>query len=361
MLNARLAAFLSTMLLVASDRTIAAGQATGDGTARVSAFATALRDRLGLPSLAIAVSVDGGTVASVAIGWADVESRDPATTATRYRIGSISKLLTATTALRLQQAGAFDLDSPIGRYLRGLPADKAPVTSRQLAGHLGGFRHYGADDYVNTTAYTNVADSLPRLLGMPLLGPPGAAYAYSSNGYNVFGAVLQGAAGKEFRQLVTDEVLAPLGMSSTRAEPSAQLQGRARLYSRGAQNAVVPSTTSDITDRWPSGGFISTADDIARFGTGVLRPSFLNAESQARAFQPQQTIDGKPTGVGIGWRIANDSNGRLFVHHGGDAIGGRAFLLVYPGQSLAVALATNIGNAGFNERDALEIAAFFLP
>ena len=242
-----------------------------------------------------------------------------------------------------------------------VPADKGDVTSRQIAGHLAGFRHYGKDDYVNSTYHANVDEVLPRLLGMPLLDRPEARYAYSSYGFNVLGAVLQRVAQKEYRQLVSDEVLTPLGLTHTVAEASPIPSERARLYTRDPQGQLIDATASDLTDRWPSGGFLSTAEDLARFGTAILQPTFLSVEARESAFTSQRDGDGKETGVGLGWRVAHDASGRRYVHHGGEALGGRAFILVYPDAAVAVALVTNVGFAAIAETEALELAQSFLP
>jgi serine beta-lactamase-like protein LACTB len=339
---------------------VQAQKAPVDAKVEVRRFAEELRTRLNLPAVAVAVSNNGTIAASEAIGLADLDGKTPVTTTSLFRIGSLSKLLTATSALRLHQAGALDLDAPISRYLKGLPEDKASITARQILGHLSGFRHYGVDDYISTQKFANVTDSLPRLLAIPLLSAPGAKYAYSSYGFNLLGAVIQAAAGKEFREVVADRVTRPLRMTHTIAEVLPAPASRTQLYGRGAQNELALSPASDVSDRWPSGGFLSTAEDLVRLGTGILQPGFLHADLREMAFSSQHGEDGKDTNVGLAWRIAKDDQGRRYVHHGGDSIGGRAFILVYPDLKLAVAITTNVSSAAFNQNDALALAKGFL-
>lgn len=328
-----------------------------DASASARKLAAELGDSLHRPGLALAAAMNDQIVARVEWGWADVEKQTPVSTASQFRIGSVSKLLTATAAVRLHQKGLLDLDAPIGRYVAGLPADKATITARQLAGHLAGIRHYGRDDFISRTRYRDVTESLNRFVSDPLVPLPAAQYAYSSYGYNLLGAVLQGASRKEFRRVVVDEVLTPLDMRNTAAEDAANPPPqRARLYSRDAQGALVDAAAADLTDRWPSGGYLSTAADLARFGVGVLRSGFLTADARALLFTSQRTARGDETGVGLGWRIGRDSLGRRFVHHGGDALGGRAFLLVYLDQGIAVALVTNLSFAPIGEKEAMKLA-----
>ena len=75
---------------------------------------------------------------------------------------------------------------------------------------------------------------------------------------------------------------------------------------------------------------------------------------------PQLDASGTETGAGLGWRIGHDEHGRRYFHHGGAAVGGRAFLLVYPEQRVVVALLTNLTFASLGEKDALRLAEPYL-
>jgi serine beta-lactamase-like protein LACTB, mitochondrial len=332
-------------------------QAAGAGTA--TAVVEELRKSLDLPALAVAVAVHGEIVVETTLGSADVRRAVPAGPTSLFRIGSVSKLLTATAAVRLHQAGKLDLDAPCSLYLADVPPDKAGITPRQLAAHLSGMRHYGRDDYVNRTHHDDVLECLPALLDQPLLAPPGTAYAYSSYGFNVLGAVLQRAGGADYRAVVREQVLAPLGMLHTCVEDSTSPPAdRVALYSRDKDGALVDAAVLDLTDRWPSGGFLSTAGDLVRLGSGVLRSSFLDDEERELLFTSERTADGHETGVGLGWRIGRDARGRRFVHHGGDTMGGRAYL--YPDEGVSVALLTNLTFAPLGEKEARELAEPYL-
>jgi hypothetical protein len=77
-------------------------------------------------------------------------------------------------------------------------------------------------------------------------------------------------------------------------------------------------------------------------------------------FTSQKTTDGKPTGVGLGWRIATDSEKRTIYHHGGDSIGGRAFLIAYPESGVVLAVASNLSFARIGEKEVERIADLFV-
>jgi serine beta-lactamase-like protein LACTB, mitochondrial len=97
---------------------------------------------LNIPGISVAAVVNGQLAWTEAMGLADVENKVPATEDTVFRLASISKALTATTAMTLVENGKLDLDRPVRQYAKSWPEKKWPVTTRQLLGHLGGVRHY---------------------------------------------------------------------------------------------------------------------------------------------------------------------------------------------------------------------------
>jgi serine beta-lactamase-like protein LACTB, mitochondrial len=325
-------------------------------------FAGSLVARERLPGFAVTVSVGrigNPVVWQEGLGFADVDLKRTATTGTQFRIGSVSKLLTATVLMRLAQTGAIDLDAPIVRYLPELPSHLRELTLRQLAGHTAGVRHYQGQEFLSTTAYPKLLDAIEIFEQDSLVAPPGARYTYSSYGYNLIGAVLEETTGIPFHEVVRRHVLAPMGMSSTFPDASGYVSPRrAQLYSTGS-SGVTAAPDDNLSGRWPSGGYLSTTDDMARLGRALLGPGLLDSAALSAMFTSQRTASGQPTGVGIGWRIASDAKGRRYFHHGGASNGGCAFLLVYPDSELVIAMASN-AFAPWGERDALALASIFL-
>ncbi len=352
-LRVRSTQLLLGLLVAPSARAQAGATDSGD------ALAQALFRKLQPPAMSIAVARAGGSM-RWQIGLADLQTGRNAGRDALFRIGSDSKLFTAAIAARLVASGKLALDAPISRYLSGLPPAYRNLTARQLAGHLGGVRHYGRDEFVSRVAYPGVGASLGVFLKDSLVAPPGTRYAYSSYGYNLLGAVLEAAGGKPFAELLREEVLRPLGLRHTTVEGSGPLvTTQARPYTKDSAGTYQPSPGVDLSDRWPSGGILSTAEELARFGLGVFRNGYLPDSLRALLLATQRTVAGTPTQVGLGWRIARDSLGREYVHHGGSAMGGRAFLLVYPREGVAVALLANT-EAGFGETEALAFARLVL-
>lgn len=358
---------LALVLLGALAPALAAKEPAKAADPRVAAahdLAEALRVAVGSPGMSVAVAVGPDVVWAEGLGEADAENHVPVDPKTRFRVGSLSKLLTVALAARLLEEGKLELDAPIQRYVPSFPVKDAakPITPRQLAGHLGGIRHYMPQDFMRAPkTYSDLTEALEIFRDDPLIGAPGEKYFYSSYGYNLLGAALEGAGGGEFSSLVGRYVLEPLHLAATTADdPEALLEFRARPYLRLEGGALRNEKAIDSRFKLPSGGFVSTASDVARFATAHADPGYLKKETLELLITSQTTMAGEETGVGFGWRLGKDAAGRRFLHHGGAIEGGRAMLVLYPEEKLAIAVLTNLSRAHFGEADAQKVAAPFL-
>src|SRR5881409_4279197 len=109
-----------------------------------------------IPGVQVAVAVNGKLVWSEGFGYADAERQQPVTRETQFRIGSVSKPLTATAVVLLYERGKLDLDAPVQRYVPSFPDKGYPITTRQLAGHLAGIRHYRGDEFLLNRRFGSV-------------------------------------------------------------------------------------------------------------------------------------------------------------------------------------------------------------
>ena len=299
-----------------------------------------------IPAAAVAVSVEDRIVWHNTFGGAKID--------TRFRVGSLSKLITIAALMRLADEGGVRLDDPVSRYLPDFP--HGAITLRQHAGHLAGIRHYTNNEFLNTTHYASATDSLRKFAKDPLRSAPGEKYFYSTYGYNVLGAVIEKVTGKHFTSAAESLVFRPLGMRDT---SFADDERSAPLFDASKEGPVA-SPKTDLSDRLPAGAAVTTARDLARFLIAMSDKRFITQASRDAMYTSQSTLDGKATNVGLGWRVATDDKGRTFVHHGGAVTGGRAVVVLYPEQRVGVAIVTNLGFALFNEKDARTIAERFL-
>ena len=297
----------------------------------------------GIPGSSVTVLRNGRQVWSEGLGLADVENKLPVTTLTKFRIGSVSKPIAAVAMAALVQDGKLDLDAPIQKYVPSFPAKAYPITARQLAGHLAGIRHYRGDEFLSNRHYANVTAPLDIFKNDSLLFRPGDKYSYSTYGFVLLSAVIEGAAGEPFLAYVQRRVFDPIGMRNTTAEfPDSIIMNRARFYTRSdSVSPVINAPWVDNSNKWAGGGFVSTTQDLARFGQAMLDATVLKRSTIDALWTSQRTSDGKPTGYGMGWGINVDSTGRRSVSHSGGSVGGTALLVVYPKEQMVFAFLFN--------------------
>jgi serine beta-lactamase-like protein LACTB, mitochondrial len=302
-----------------------------------------LRDGLRAPGLSLTVATRGKIVWSVSCGFADLTSHRLVTARTRFRIGSVSKPLTATALAHYAETGRVDLDAPIDRYL-DFPSHGGAITLRRLAGHLAGIRHYETRaEAVNRRHFARVSDTLALFANDPLVAEPGTHFSYSSYGYDVIGAALERLAGRDFAKLMRETVLAPAAMRETTLA-SAPRAVRATFYELKDGGGVRVAPVIDLTDRGPAGGFLSTADDLARFGLALIEGDLVSMRTRDGMFRSGRTSTGEETGYGLGFEVRPSPFG-LFVGHTGAVAGGTAALLIHVQSGTVLALTTNLGYA----------------
>jgi CubicO group peptidase (beta-lactamase class C family) len=292
-----------------------------------------------VPGLCVAAAVNGETVWSEAFGFADLEKQIPATVATRFRIGSVSKPIAAAGLALLLERGQFDLDAPIQKYIPDFPQKDGVITPRLLAGHLSGIRNYRDKEFLSNKAFPDLRSGLKVFEDDPLESPPGTKYSYASYNWNTLGAAMEAATGQDFPSYIESNVLKPLGLADTHPDRTgAEDPHRTKFYEVNREGKFILGPPVDLSYCWPGGGYLGTAVDMARFGSAHLRPGFLQPESVKLLFTSQKTADGKPTGYGIGWVIEKN-----IVLHSGGSIGGISMLLLVPASRVSVAIACNVG------------------
>ena len=300
----------------------------------------------GYPGIAIAVSVDGETVWSEGFGYANLEHRVPMWPSVKFRVGSISKSLTAAAAANLVEDGRLDLDAPVQKYVPSFPEKAHPITTRQLGGHLAGIRHYQGDENFIRDPYPTVLDGLTIFADDPLLHAPGTAFAYTSYGFNLLSAVVEGAAQQPFLDTMREAVFRPLGMRDTVADfVTPIIPGRTSYYVRDDAGQVVNAPWVDNSYKWAGGGFLSTTEDVLRFANAHLDDEFLSEASRKLLFTEQRTRDGEGVGYGFGWFIRTREDGRRLLSHSGGSVGGTSLMVMEPETGTVVVGLINLTRA----------------
>ena len=300
-----------------------------------------------IPGLQVAVAVDGKLVWSEAFGYADLARHTAVTRTTMFRIGSVSKPLTSTAVVQLVQQGKLDLDAPVQRYVPSFPRKPWPITTRELAGHLAGIRHYSGDEFLSNKPYPSVTAGLAIFENDSLLFEPGTRFAYSSYGFNLVSAVVEGASGENFLSYMGAHVIRPLGLTHTAPDRvDSLIPDRTAFYDPDTVHGgfqLAPRV--DNSYKWGGGGFLSSAEDLVKFASALLQPGFLPQASLDLLFTSQKTRDGQPVGYGVGWFVTTDSLGHHRVFHGGGSVGGTTAFGMDRDAHVAFALTSNLTDA----------------
>ena len=337
-----------------------------------------IRERLSAPAVAAGVGAGGRLVWSAVQGFASLDPQVTAGPESVFPIGSASKPLTAALVVQLAERGLIDLDADVRSYVPAFPPKAHVVTLRQLLSHQAGIRHYrfslrppAFSEAALNRHFDSVSASLQLFADDPLAFEPDHGFQYSTYGYTLVSAAVEGATGGDFISYIASALFEPLGMNHTGPDRDrGDGQTVARYLVLGSRR-VVPAPATDSSNKWAGGGFLSTPDDLVRFGTALLRGDIVSRESAEMMFEPRQLIDGSinPQNYGLGWRTteaafpAGSERTTRILLHGGTAIGSQSMLVLVPERELVVALCTNsfIGGSGPLAQAAVDLARLFAP
>lgn len=303
-----------------------------------------------LPSLAVAVVYQGHIVWEEGFGWADREKRLPATAHTMYSLASISKPITATGLMILQERGALDLDRPINDYLgeakvTARVGNAEEATVRRVANHTSGLPlhcHFFPDDelYVRPA----MDETIRRYANLVTI--PGERFQYSNLGYGLFDHVISRLTGASYADFLRQEVFLPLGMNRSSVHVGSGLEPyqAARYRSGGIR---LPFYDFDH----PGGSAVfASAHDLIRFALfhlktpladqkAILTDATLDAMHRPTAVVSETSV--ARVGYGVGWRIREDQTGYLKISHDGGMDGVSTSLELIPSAQVAVVALAN--------------------
>jgi len=306
-----------------------------------------------VPGIGAAVVLEGEPVWSAGFGMADLEDFAPVTSSTLFRLGSISKPITATVILQLWERGKLDLDAPVQKYCPAFPQKEWPITARELLAHLGGIRHYNPDgkgDIPEDSArhFASMEESLQIFAADPLVAKPGTKFNYSTYGYTLIGCVLEGAASQKYVDYVSENVFKPAGMMQTQADDFfAVIPHRTRWYHKDKTGLVHNAGVLDSSYKIPGGGLISSANDMAHFEAAILADKLVQRATRELMWTIPKPIDGKPSRYALGWFVAEKFGLRTAGHTGGQQGTDTAFLIA-PDRHAGVVVLANMDNVNTN-------------
>ncbi|MFD7610072.1 serine hydrolase domain-containing protein [Streptomyces sp. NPDC059828] len=246
---------------------------------------------------------------------------------TQYRVGSITKTFTAVLVMRLRDEGLLDLGDPLEKHLPGTGVGE--VTIAQLLGHSAGLAAESPPPWWERTPGT-VRPELRDVLGdQPLLHPVGRRHHYSNPGYTLLGSLVEAVRGEPWEVVLRQEILEPLGMHRTSAQPQEPHAGGWAVHPWA--DVLMPEPAQDLGLMAPAGQLWSTASDLCRFGALLADGDerVLSADSAREMRTPSAPPESGEweSGYGLGLQLVH-RDGRTLIGHSGSLPGFVACLLV---------------------------------
>lgn len=234
----------------------------------------------------LAVLRDGDVVFGKGYGKADRGSGVVADRSTRFRIGSITKQLTAAAVLWLVERGKIGLDDPISKLVPEAPASWSKIAVHHLLSHTSGIPEYASAELLRERDKPRTrAQMLAAMRERPLdFEPPGSRFAYSNSNYYLLGVLIERASGTSYDAFLRERVLAPAGMTRTSTESAPNEAGAAIGYTLDDLDRVVPAHPADMSIPFAAGALRSTVDDLAAWDRALAGAGVLSARSIERMF-----------------------------------------------------------------------------
>lgn len=304
--------------------------------------------------LSIAVIDGHKTVWSKGFGFADEENGIPANNQTVYRIGSISKVITATAIMHLHVTGKVNIDLPVTTYLKEFSVrnrfnDTKPITLRSLLSH-----HSGLPSDVLAGMWVQnpipLSELVNKIKDESLASPPQTMYKYSNIGFSILGRVIEITENKPFSKAIKESLLQPLGMQYSSFETTPDIE---TLYSKGYRKGKEAERTP-LRDL-PAGSMLSNVEDMGRFlkyifsDGSVGSKAIVGPKTLEEMFSPQfggLELDFSHK-VGLDWllsglKLSTDDN---IAWHNGAGTPHQAHISLLPEKKLGVVILANTDEA----------------
>ncbi len=280
---------------------------------------------------------------SKGFGVTSAESKNPVTADTVFRVGSMTKMMTAAAAVSLAEQGRLRLDAPVGNYIYGLNSQVGQVTAHQLMSHTAGLR----DEVSNSGPHDE--EALGRAIaswnGSMFFTDPGKVFSYSNPGYALLGRLIEAIRGKPFADVMDQMIFQKLGMKSSTFRPTVAMTFPLAVGHNA--DGTVSRPMADYVPNWPAGFLFSTANDFGRFVTAFLGDGKIDdaqvfpASVFSAIAQPRANIPGRyGTKYGYGLYIEQDKGFEVLAH-GGTIQGYTSAVVMAPSFKTGVVVLTN--------------------
>lgn len=291
------------------------------------------------------------TIFEAAVGAADMGRNEAVAVDTLFRIGSVTKPITAAAVFRLQDERLLSTADAIGRHVSNVPASWRTVTIAQLLTHTSGIA-----SYTNLPEYSALeqlpaapCEILARVAEIQLLFEPGHGYAYSNSNYVLLGLLLENASGEPYETVLENRIFSPLRMEHSGFVLPPHFAARLARGYDCADGTWKPARKVDMSVAYAAGGLYSTVQDLARFTDGLFNRSVLTSSSLDAMVAPAHRH------CASGWFVG-EHHGRRMMWHSGGIAGYSSHLAYFPDQRVTIAVLTN-HESGTADTTALDLAS----
>lgn len=294
-----------------------------------------------VPGMSVSVGKNGAILWSEGFGYAKRKPKvriNPSETL--FRIASISKSITALTLAKLVEDGIINLDESIYKYLPSFPKKAFDFSVRELGGHIAGIRSYRGNEF-NLNKKMSITEGVNLFKNDSLLFEPSTQFYYNTFGYVLLSEIMQKSAHTDFYNLVETSVLKPLNMRHTTVEYSnIDTPHKSDFYRKKRVLSAPVSNEYKVA----GGGFLSTSEDLVKFGQEIINPTLISKNTLAEIITSQKLTSGNNTGYGIGFSVEETQNKTPKIYHTGGGVGASTVLLIYPEEELVICILCNKSN-----------------
>lgn len=265
------------------------------------------------PGVSLAVVKDGKLVYAKGYGVANVEDGAKVRPDTVFRIASVSKQFLAAGIMVLEQDGKLSVDDKLTKYFAGTPPEWSEITLRHLLNHTSGLQREtpGYEPFGDAP----LLDQIKKGFSTKLEFPTGTKFQYCNYGYFMLAQIIEQVSGQPWSEFMRNRVFLPAGMTATDVtNEDLVLPNRARAYAH--DNGVLVNMPPWTAVR-PSGAFMSTVLDLAKWDALLWTNKVLSDASKAKMWAQTVLPSGEQTGYGFGWFFEEDRGHRVIRHDGG--------------------------------------------
>jgi len=299
-------------------------------------------DNPGSPGCALGVIQNGRFVYKKGYGSANLDWGIPITPSTRFYMASVSKQFVAAAIALLAQDGRLSLEDDIRTHLPELPEYEHPVTIRHLIHHTGGIRDLFpllSVAGISVEDLHSIEDILEVIVREPLLDfEPGTQHRYSNSGYHLLGLIVERASGKSLSEFAHEKIFEPLGMRNTHFHDDWTRVVNQRAMSYAPRDGGGFSQTYLGTLGY---GMYTTVEDLLLWDGNFYEPKVGGQDFVELLLTRGVLAAGDTLDYAFGLRL-QEYRGARVVHHDGDFMGFKHFLLQVPEKRLSVVCLCNL-------------------